>query len=143
MESMIRLLVIATTLTTVIGNLQQQVYYAVPKNVVVTMNVNINPSSQFSYMQVYGPSGDEVSRGDCAYLSKKVMSIPIKEDGAGTYVVFWHILSDDMLEHQGVKTFVVNEINVPLLLLDIFFAACILSAIFLFTRRFTHAYHRK
>jgi methionine-rich copper-binding protein CopC len=142
MEYTIKLLLIATI---IVGNLQQQIYYSVPKDISITMNTDVYPSGNVSYMQVYGPAGDEVSIGNCIYTSKRTMRIPIRDEGAGTYVIVWNVLSaDDMLEHQGVRTFVVNEINLPLLLLNGVFVACILSALFLITWRFTHHdYHRK
>jgi hypothetical protein len=124
----------------VVGNLQPIYYTSPPKYVDVTMNVNIYPAGKVSYLQVYGPDSEEVSIGDCSYVGKRILRIPMRDDGSGTYIVIWHILSSDNLEeYEGATTFVVNEINVPFLLLSSILVACILGSVFLITRRFTRA----
>src|SRR5690242_3200219 len=104
-------------IATVVGTLQQTNYYSAPKYIDIAMNTSVYPSSKVSYVQVYGPSGTEASIGDCDYISQKTMRIRIRDDGPGTYIVFWHVLStDDMLESQGVRTFVVYEFSLTLML---------------------------
>src|SRR3954471_2703571 len=103
MASVLKLLMLVTT---IVGTLQQTSYYSAPKYIDIAMNTSVYPSGKVSYVQVYGPSGTEVSIGGCDYISQTTMRIKIKDDGPGTYVLFWHILStDNMTESQGVRTF--------------------------------------
>lgn len=139
MGYMINMLVM---MTMIVGNLPQQIYYTAPKYIDVTLNTDVYPSNQVSYLQVYGPHESEVSIGDCTFVGKRTMRIRIMDDGPGTYTVLWHVLADDMLEHQGVTNFVVYQISYFFILFCCLIA-CVLLSLSFFVWRFTHAYHRK
>jgi hypothetical protein len=72
----------------------------------------MKPGAQFSNLFVYGPSGDLISQGDAKIpLSKpNEMSVAIKPEKDGLYVVRWiTVSSDDGDPDQGAFTFTVKS----------------------------------
>ena len=62
-----------------------------PTSVTVETAENLNPNPKLSNLFVYGPGGELISQGNAAIpLSKPTeMSVPIKVDGTGIYIVRW------------------------------------------------------
>ena len=84
---------------------------AAPTTISVHTLENIKPGAQFSNLFVYGPSGDLISQGDAKIpLSKpNVMSVAIKPEKNGVYIVRWITVSaDDGDPDQGAFTFTVK-----------------------------------
>ncbi len=82
-----------------------------PTSISVHTLENIKPGAQFSNLFVYGPSGALISQGDAKIpLSQpEVMSIAIKPEKTGVYVVRWVTVSaDDGDPDQGAFTFTVK-----------------------------------
>ncbi len=72
---------------------------------------NMKPGAQFSNLFVYGPSGDLISQGNAkvSLNNPQQMSIAIKSDGNGVYVVRWVTVSAlDGDPDQGAFVFTVN-----------------------------------
>lgn len=82
-----------------------------PTAVTVVALENIKPGPQFSNLFVYGPSGDLISQGDAkvSLNNPQQMSIAIKPDGNGVYIVRWVTVSAlDGDPDQGAFVFTVN-----------------------------------
>jgi methionine-rich copper-binding protein CopC len=82
-----------------------------PARVTVHTAENINPNPKLSNLFVYGPSGDLISQGDASVplSNPKEMSIAIKSDGNGVYVVRWITVSAlDGDPDQGAFVFTVK-----------------------------------
>lgn len=82
-----------------------------PTTVTVVALENIKPGAQFSNLFVYGPSGDLLSQGDAKVSldNPQQMSIAIKADGSGVYIVRWVTVSAlDGDPDQGAFVFTVN-----------------------------------
>jgi copper resistance protein C len=82
-----------------------------PTSVTVVALENIKPGPQFSNLFVYGPSGDLISQGDAkvSLNNPQQMSVAIKSDGNGVYVVRWVTVSAlDGDPDQGAFVFTVN-----------------------------------
>lgn len=82
-----------------------------PTTVTVTTAENMKPGAQSSNLFVYGPSGDLISQGDATVSlnNPKQMSVNIKGDGKGVYVVRWTTTSaDDGDPDQGAFIFTVG-----------------------------------
>src|SRR5437667_7144276 len=62
-----------------------------PTTVTVFTAENINPSPKGSNLFVYGPSGELISQGDAkvSFSNPKEMSITIKPNGYGVYIMRW------------------------------------------------------
>ncbi len=72
---------------------------------------NIKPGAQFSNLFVYGPGGDLISQGDAkvSLNNPQQMSIAIKPNGNGVYIVRWVTVSAlDGDPDQGAFVFTVN-----------------------------------
>jgi len=83
----------------------------IPTTVTVECAENINPSPKLSNLFVYGPSGDLISQGDAkvSLSNPEEMSITIKPDGNGIYVVRWITVSAlDGDPDQGAFVFTVK-----------------------------------
>ncbi len=83
-----------------------------PTSISVHTLENMKPGAQFSNLFVYGPSGDLISQGDAKIpLSQpKEMSVAIKPEKDGVYVVRWITVSaDDGDPDQGAFTFTVKS----------------------------------
>lgn len=83
-----------------------------PTSISVHTAENMKPGAQFSDLFVYGPSGDLISQGDAKIpLSQpKEMSVAIKPEKDGVYVVRWITVSaDDGDPDQGAFTFTVKS----------------------------------
>ena len=83
-----------------------------PTTISVHTAENMKPGAQFSNLFVYGPSGDLISQGDAKIpLSKpNEMSVAIKPEKDGVYVVRWiTVSSDDNDPDQGAFTFTVKS----------------------------------
>ena len=83
-----------------------------PTSVSVHTAENMKPGAQFSNLFVYGPGGDLISQGDAKIpLSKpNEMSVAIKPEKDGIYVVRWiTVSSDDNDPDQGAFTFTVKS----------------------------------
>jgi hypothetical protein len=71
----------------------------------------MKPGAQFSNLFVYGPSGDLISQGDATVSlnNPKQMSVNIKGEDKGVYVVRWVTVSaDDGDPDQGAFIFTVG-----------------------------------
>jgi methionine-rich copper-binding protein CopC len=82
-----------------------------PTTVTVTTAENMKPGPQFSNLFVYGPSGDLISQGNAAVAlnNPKQMSVNIKGEGKGVYVVRWVTVSaDDGDPDQGAFIFAIG-----------------------------------
>ena len=82
-----------------------------PTSITVTTAENMKPGPKFSDLYVYGPSGDLISQGDAsvALSNPKQMSVNIKDDSKGVYVVRWVTVSaDDGDPDQGAFIFTVG-----------------------------------
>ena len=66
-----------------------------PTKVTVFTAENINPDPKLSNLFVYSPAGDLISQGDAkvSLSDPKQMSISIKPDGNGVYIVQWITVS--------------------------------------------------
>jgi copper resistance protein C len=96
-----------TSATPAIGSTIAQV----PTTVTVVALENMKPGPQFSNIFVYGPSGDLISQGDAkvSLNNPQQMSIAIKPDGNGVYIVRWVTVSAlDGDPDQGAFVFTVN-----------------------------------
>ncbi len=83
-----------------------------PTTISVHTAENMKPGAQFSNLFVYGPSGELISQGDAKIpLSKpNEMSVAIKPEKDGVYVVRWiTVSSDDGDPDQGAFTFTVKS----------------------------------
>lgn len=83
-----------------------------PTSISVHTAENMKPGAQFSNLFVYGPGGDLISQGDAKIpLSKpNEMSVAIKPEKDGVYVVRWiTVSSDDGDPDQGAFTFTVKS----------------------------------
>lgn len=88
-----------------------------PGLVTITTSENIKADPAGSNIFVYGPHGKLVSQGD-AQVTASSMSVPIKNDGEGAYVVQWKTISaKDGGTAQGAFTFTFSteQNNIPLL----------------------------
>ncbi len=84
---------------------------APPSAVTVQTAENMNPDPKLSNLFVYGPSGDLISNGNAkvSLNNPKEMSVQIKPEKAGTYVVRWITVSaDDGDPDQGAFVFTVK-----------------------------------
>jgi methionine-rich copper-binding protein CopC len=82
-----------------------------PTKVTVECAENINPNPKLSNLFVYGPSGELISQGNAtvSLSNPKEMSIGIKSDGNGVYVVRWITVSAaDGDPDQGAFVFTVK-----------------------------------
>jgi copper resistance protein C len=82
-----------------------------PTKVIVHTAENINPNPKLSNLFVYGPGGDLISQGDASVplSNPKEMSVAIKSDGNGVYVVRWITVSAlDGDPDQGAFVFTVK-----------------------------------
>ncbi|HEY4388861.1 MAG TPA: copper resistance protein CopC [Ktedonobacteraceae bacterium] len=82
-----------------------------PSTITVTALENINPDPKKSNLFVYGPSGELISQGNATVPlnNPKNMSIKIKPDGNGVYVVHWVTVSaDDGDPDEGAFVFTVK-----------------------------------
>src|SRR2546423_3871262 len=82
-----------------------------PTNVTVFTAENINPDPKLSNLFVYSPGGDLISQGDAkvSLSNPKEMSIAIKPNGNGVYVVRWITVSaEDGDPDQGAFVFTVK-----------------------------------
>jgi methionine-rich copper-binding protein CopC len=82
-----------------------------PTTVTVFTLENINPDPKKSNLFVYGPSGDLMSQGNArvALNNPREMSIAIKADGNGIYVVRWITVSaEDGDPDEGAFVFTVK-----------------------------------
>jgi methionine-rich copper-binding protein CopC len=82
-----------------------------PTTVTVTTAENMKPGAKFSDLYIYGPSGDLISQGDATVSlnNPKQMSVNIKGEGKGVYVVRWVTVSaDDGDPDQGAFIFTVG-----------------------------------
>ncbi len=83
-----------------------------PTTISVHTAENMKPGAQSSNLFVYGPGGDLISQGDAKVsLSKpNEMSVAIKPEKDGVYVVRWiTVSSDDGDPDQGAFTFTVKS----------------------------------
>ncbi len=83
-----------------------------PTTISVHTAENMKPGAQSSNLFVYGPGGDLISQGDAKIpLSKpNEMSVAIKPEKDGIYVVRWiSVSSDDGDPDQGAFTFMVRS----------------------------------
>src|SRR2546421_7240678 len=79
-----------------------------PTKVTVFTAENINPNPKLSNLFVYSPGGDLISQGDAkvSLSNPKEMSITIKPNGNGVYVVRWITVSaEDGDPDQGAFVF--------------------------------------
>src|SRR5436305_3042376 len=79
-----------------------------PTSVTVFTAENINPNPKLSNLFVYSPGGDLISQGDAkvSLSNPKEMSITIKPNGNGVYVVRWITVSaEDGDPDQGAFVF--------------------------------------
>ena len=84
-----------------------------PTRVTVHTVENINPNPKLSNLFVYGPSGELISQGDASVSlsNPKEMSVAIKSDGNGVYVVRWITVSAlDGDPDQGAFVFTVKPV---------------------------------
>jgi methionine-rich copper-binding protein CopC len=82
-----------------------------PTSVSVQTAENMKPGPQFSNLFVYGPNGDLISQGNATIPlnNPREMSVPIKADGTGVYVVQWKTVSaEDGDPDQGAFVFTVG-----------------------------------
>lgn len=82
-----------------------------PTTVSVKTAENMNPDPKKSNLFVYGPNGELISQGNAKIplSTPNEMSVPIKADGNGIYVVRWITVSaDDGDPDEGAFTFTVN-----------------------------------
>lgn len=82
-----------------------------PTSVSVQTAENMKPGPQFSNLFVYGPNGDLISQGNATIPlnNPREMSVPIKAEGAGVYVVQWKKVSaEDGDAAQGAFVFTVG-----------------------------------
>ncbi|GCE08381.1 copper resistance CopC family protein [Dictyobacter aurantiacus] len=82
-----------------------------PNKVTVTALENMKPGPANSNLFVYGPSGDLISQGDAKVdlNNPKQMSVNIKPEKNGVYVVRWTtVSSDDNDPAQGAFVFTVG-----------------------------------
>jgi copper resistance protein C len=82
-----------------------------PDKVIVECAENINPNPKLSNLFVYGPAGDLISQGDAkvSLSNPKEMSVGIKPNGNGVYVVRWITVSAlDGDPDQGAFIFTVK-----------------------------------
>lgn len=82
-----------------------------PTKVTVFTAENINPNPKLSNLFVYSPGGDLISQGDAkvSLSNPKEMSITIKPNGNGVYVVRWITVSaEDGDPDQGAFVFTVK-----------------------------------
>jgi methionine-rich copper-binding protein CopC len=82
-----------------------------PTTISVTTAENMKPDAASSNLFVYGPSGDLISQGNAkvALNNPKQMSVGIKPEKNGVYVVQWKTVSaDDGDPDQGAFTFTVG-----------------------------------
>jgi copper resistance protein C len=84
-----------------------------PARVTVHAAENINPNPKLSNLFVYGPSGELISQGDASVSlsNPKEMSVAIKSDGNGVYVVRWTTVSAlDGDPDEGAFVFTVKPV---------------------------------
>ena len=82
-----------------------------PTSVTVFTAENINPNPKLSNLFVYSPGGDLISQGDAkvSLSNPREMSIAIKPNGNGVYVVRWITVSaEDGDPDQGAFVFTVK-----------------------------------
>jgi len=82
-----------------------------PSAVAVQTAENMNPDPKLSNLFVYGPSGDLISNGNAkvSLNNPKEISVQIKPEKAGIYVVRWITVSaDDGDPDQGAFVFTVK-----------------------------------
>lgn len=82
-----------------------------PTKVTVECAENINPNPKLSNLLVYGPTGELIGQGNAtvSLSNPKEMSIGIKADGNGVYVVRWITVSAaDGDPDQGAFVFTVK-----------------------------------
>jgi methionine-rich copper-binding protein CopC len=82
-----------------------------PTSVSVQTAENMVPGPKSSNLFVYGPNGDLISQGNATIPlnSPREMSVPIKPDGTGVYVVQWKTVSaEDGDPDQGAFVFTVG-----------------------------------
>ncbi|MDQ6660784.1 MAG: copper resistance protein CopC [Chloroflexota bacterium] len=82
-----------------------------PATVTVETLENMNPNPKLSNLVVYGPGGDLISQGDAkvSLTNPKEMSVAIKGNGNGVYIVRWITVSaDDGDPDQGAFVFTVK-----------------------------------
>ncbi|MDE2242587.1 MAG: copper resistance protein CopC, partial [Bradyrhizobium sp.] len=77
-----------------------------PRNVTLWFTQKLEPA--FSSLTVTNAAGERVDRGK-ARISGNQISIPLREGGAGTYHVHWHVLSVDTHATEGNFTFQVGQ----------------------------------
>ncbi len=83
-----------------------------PTTVTVFTAENMKTDAKDSNMFVYGPSGDLISTGDAKFdvNNPQTMSVNIKPEKDGTYIVRWNnVSSDDNDPDQGAFTFTVKS----------------------------------
>lgn len=83
-----------------------------PTTITVTTIENMKPGPQNSNLFVYGPSGDLISQGDAkvSLNNPKQMSVAIKPEKDGIYIVRWTTVSaDDGDPDQGGFVFTVKS----------------------------------
>jgi methionine-rich copper-binding protein CopC len=82
-----------------------------PTKITVTTAENMKPGAANSNLQVYGPDGALISQGDAAVglNDPTKMSVAIKPETNGVYVVRWYtVSSDDGDAAQGAFVFTVG-----------------------------------
>jgi methionine-rich copper-binding protein CopC len=82
-----------------------------PSTVTVETEQNMNPDPKLSNLFVYGPKGELISQGDAkvSLNNPREMSVPIKAEGDGIYIVRWITTSaEDNEGDQGAFTFTVR-----------------------------------
>ncbi len=83
----------------------------VPTKVTVFTAENMKIGVKYSNLLVYGPGGDLISTGDATFdvNNPQTMSVTIKPQKDGVYVVRWNnVSSDDNDPDQGAFTFTVK-----------------------------------
>ncbi|GCE14421.1 copper resistance CopC family protein [Tengunoibacter tsumagoiensis] len=83
-----------------------------PTTITVTAAENMKPGAENSNLFVYGPSGDLINQGDATVglNDPNHMSVKIKPEKNGVYVVRWTTVSaDDNDPDQGAFTFTVDS----------------------------------
>lgn len=82
-----------------------------PTTITVTTAENMNPDPKKSNLFVYGPGGEVISQGDAKIPlnDPKQMSVAIKPNGDGVYIVRWITVSaDDNDPAEGAFSFTVK-----------------------------------
>ncbi len=86
-----------------------------PTNVTVQCAENVNPDPKKSNLFVYGPAGELISQGNAkvSLTNPKEISVPIKGDEKGSYVVRWITASaEDGDPDEGAFVFTVNPAGI-------------------------------